>query len=449
MDTTVTPRKSGDQEMRESKQMPQAQQQQTGLDQLLLYFARFPLDQLSPRSTTGTIRLWKSGNAVTVRDDERVSRIFFKLVTEGFLSAPVLDQRGRFVGTIDLLDLASFTVDLFDESKLQPTEDQWTFFLEKEHKFWDAKATDVLAKKRKQDSQPIFRGNSVLQAMEVFSSTGVHRLPVLDEFQNIVGICTQSMIVSLLSQGIDMMGDVRNIPVSAMHSDLCKEVFTIKEDAKALEAFRLMIEKNVYGIAVVDNEGALVDNLSVRDLRGIGTNAAKFKRLYMPIKQFKELVRQEYPSQTPKLPITVNDNDTFEKVVRLMDDGNIHRVFEVQPIQQTAVGTGAGQQQQQQRVRPVHVISQIDVIKFVLKRAGVPVREAIEQQGRDTQQQQAQQPQQQQQGQQGQGPSAATGSAATATSMMPPPSPSQSQGQSQGQGMQGTRAAMDTSTATS
>jgi len=34
--------------------------------------------------------------------------------------------------------------------------------------------------------------------------------------------------------------------------------------------------------------GNLVDTLSVRDLRGIGSNAQNFMRLWLPVKAFKE-----------------------------------------------------------------------------------------------------------------------------------------------------------------
>ena len=49
----------------------------------------------------------------------------------------------------------------------------------------------------------------------------------------------------------------------------------------------MMIEKNVSGLAVVDDSGQLTTNISVTDLRGIGTNGERFSRLFRPIKQYK------------------------------------------------------------------------------------------------------------------------------------------------------------------
>jgi len=167
------------------------------------------------------------------------------------------------------------------------------------------------------------------------------------------------MIVSLLSQAMPTLSPVKDTHIAKMHDSLSKDVFAIREDAKAIDGFKLMVAKHVRGIGIVDESGLLVDTLSVRDLRGIGTNAAKFRRLFDTAKLFKERVRSDFPQQTPAAPLVVSEEDTLETVIRLMDDGNIHRVFEVE-----SSGGKPG--------KPVHVISQVDVIRFALKASGVP-----------------------------------------------------------------------------
>ncbi len=57
-------------------------------------------------------------------------------------------------------------------------------------------------------------------------------------------------------------------------------ILTINENARPLTAFRLMMEHGVCGLAVVDANGKLVDEISVRDMRGMGWDAASFWRLY-------------------------------------------------------------------------------------------------------------------------------------------------------------------------
>lgn len=49
-------------------------------------------------------------------------------------------------------------------------------------------------------------------------------------------------------------------------------------------------------------------------LSGIGNNAARWKRLALPVKAFKEIVRSEYAAQTPPSVLSVTLKDNLGKV---------------------------------------------------------------------------------------------------------------------------------------
>jgi len=221
-------------------------------------------------------------------------------------------------------------------------------------------------------------GFSLLHAMEIMAREGARRLAVLDERDRVVGIATQSMIISLLSQNLPLFGPAKDTPVREVHELLCGEVISIKDTARALDGFKLCAEKDVSGIAVQNPAGSLIDVLSVRDLRGMGTDGAKFWRLYEPVSAYKTLTRSLFPQQTPRHPLYVSECDTFERALKLMDDGNIHRVFEVLPrgakAEETVAGSEAMGAPSGVILEPVHVISQRDIIKFTLKLFGMPAQ---------------------------------------------------------------------------
>ena len=87
--------------------------------------------------------------------------------------------------------------------------------------------------------------------------------------------------------------------------------------------------QGISGLGVTGDKGHLVDVLSVRDLRGLGVKAEHFERLWLSVRRYKEEVRKEFRRQTPPVPIHVTEDDSFERVISAMDDGNIHRVFVV------------------------------------------------------------------------------------------------------------------------
>jgi len=145
-----------------------------------------------------------------------------------------------------------------------------------------------------------------------------------------------------------------------------RTILSCNDTDVTIHAFNKMIDHNVTGLAVVNTEGSLVGSLSIRDLRGIGLNADKFYRLYLSVKDFKEVVMKEFPQLNPvtKEPMPssalyVVPTDTLETVIKKMNDGNIHRLFVV-----SAASVKSGSP------RPVSILSQRDVMLYVLLRLG-------------------------------------------------------------------------------
>lgn len=339
------------------------------LDQLLLYFSRTLLEQVAPRPTTGTVKVWKDYDIVAVQEDERLPRVFSKLIVEGFLSVPVLDSHRRYVTTVDMLDLVMFVVDMFTKggAATTPTQKDWEQFFATEEKWASYTIRDVInhPKQRKPSVFPCYPGVSVLQGMTIFANTQIHRLPVINTQGRVQGFVTQSMVISLLSQNMAMLGRLANAKVADMEAILNPKLITVREDDKAIDAFRLMATHNVSGLGVLNNEGYLVDTISARDLRGIGNNAGRWSWLFQTVKDYKNLTRQEFSAQTPREVLSVTRDDTLARVIDLMDDGNIHRVFLVE--------------REEKGLRPKKVISQGDVIRFIVEAAGIKVTKEEEQ----------------------------------------------------------------------
>lgn len=339
-------------------------------DDLLQLFMKNNVDDHVPRPTTGNVR--KEGNVMTVQQSDTLSRVFRELTTEGFLGAPVLDGK-KYVGFISMIDLVKYTNSLFVGHSVE----EWIDFWEKSDDFSSATVKDIMETPDKwsRDPFPPTQSNfSSFHALETMAITGMHRIAVLDpDTQRVNGIITQSMLLSFLRQIKPHWGSFANIKVSSMTKDLKVIVHTAKESERAINAFNRMEDEEVSGLPVVNEEGVLVGSISARDLRAVGTSGEHFFRLYKTIKELKALERGMYPKLTPKthysrsaLPTSalfVTPNDTMERVIDLMHDGNIHRVFvcdsKINPV-------------------PRFVISQKDVLMLVLNyikhQSGTPPR---------------------------------------------------------------------------
>jgi len=403
---------------------------------------RTPIRFIHPRRANRTLPLWDS--AVTVRIDQKIPSVFQTLIDENILSAPVLTTEGRCCGFIEMMDLVTYTVGLFNS----PIDTELREFFTKSRTFRDATVLDVMeggeSSERLGGSSwrpfTVGRDYSMMHALEILARTQQHRVAVTmpppvpaptpptstsvpstttvgtpgpstsaaaasssapatsgatspqpslgptptqlpstsapgptptpaesqlaaksavnlppgtsgEPIERVVGVITESMMIGFLYVNLDKLGSAKDTPVSEMVSHYF--VLSVSETDTAIRAFRLMVERKVSGLAVVDADGRLTDTISVRDLKGIGTEAEMFTRLWDSVAEFKKWVKTRTPhcETLPRQPVVVLPTTTLDQVIRLMETEAVHRLFVVRTLEDR---------------RPINVISQADVLKFIL-----------------------------------------------------------------------------------
>ena len=201
--------------------------------------------------------------------------------------------------------------------------------------------------------QPAYIGCSSLGVLEQMARLGSHRVPVLSDAGQVLGLMTQSMFISLFSQQMHRLGRLSELRVGDLINSLMPAPLVVTMDSLTINAFKLMAKHNVAGLGVVDANGYLVGTITVKDLHGIGCKAEYFERLWYPVSQFLKTTQL-----TPRPPSTVNAMDTFQMVIQKMDDGHVHIVFVVS-------------QESELKQRPLHVITQRDVLKVICNNIGM------------------------------------------------------------------------------
>lgn len=410
------------------------------LDRMLVHLMRTPIRFIHPRRANRTLPLWDS--AVTVRTDQKIPSVFQTLIDENILSAPVLTAEGRCCGFIEMMDLVTYTVGLFNS----PIDTELREFFTKSRTFRDATVLDVMeggeSSERLGGSSwrpfTVGRDYSMMHALEILARTQQHRVAVTmpppvaptpptstsapipstttvgasgpstsaasgsstsaassssastasgvtspqpapgptptpaetqssapkaiavnlppgtscgEPIERVVGVITESMMIGFLYVNLEKLGPAKDTPVSEMVSHYF--VLSVSETDTAIRAFRLMVERKVSGLAVVDADGRLTDTISVRDLKGIGTEAEMFTRLWDSVAEFKKWVKTRTPhcETLPRQPVVVLPTTTLDQVIRLMETEAVHRLFVVRTLEDR---------------RPINVISQADVLKFIL-----------------------------------------------------------------------------------
>ncbi len=97
--------------------------------------------------------------------------------------------------------------------------------------------------------------------MEIFVK-GPHRIAVTDDSNHIVHILTQTNIISWLAEDTTRIGLKAEIPAKKF----MQPVVSVYQSTLAIDAFRIMSEKGLTSLAVVQ-DGILVGTLSASDLK--------------------------------------------------------------------------------------------------------------------------------------------------------------------------------------
>jgi len=135
--------------------------------------------------------------------------------------------------------------------------------------------------------------------------------------------------------------------------EMLKAVITVNNKDSVINAFDVMVERDITGVAVVDEQGRLIDHISVRDLKLIGVDSGMFWRLQQSVRTFthqlyKDLVRKR---KHIRRIVYVTPDAIIQDVITCFVKYAVHRVYVVDNHEQR---------------RPIGVCSHHDVIRQVI-----------------------------------------------------------------------------------
>jgi len=269
---------------------------------------------------------------------DKVTDVWRGLIEKNFLACPVmLKDEKRYYGFIDLADIARYVVYTFDPTYMNQNKDFWDLVKEEKH-FQNKTIADVIAHPHtvKNPFHPVPRGYSAFAVFEPMArEKGLHRVPVVDpETRQLYNLVTQSQIVNFLYANINLLGNKKNKPMN-MCQKFFKQVHCVSESEPAIKAFQMMVEKGIQGVGVIDSQGCLTGNLSVRDLKLISSDARLFWRLHQTVSSFLAKLRAEYQTKhgRPAKIVVATPTESLSAVVREMSDNHVHRVYLVDGIE--------------------------------------------------------------------------------------------------------------------
>jgi len=213
--------------------------------------------------------------------------------------------------------------------------------LEEEHHYTIA---EIANESRRNPWFTVNSNSSLSEVMGFMVEKKIHRVAVLDDKHELKHVITLSDLVQFIHSNMQLFASIQGKTIEELQLGL-KDVVTTTTDQKTYKAFLLMDSKSVTGVAVLDDQGRLVGNISASDLKRLDFNVELMKRLSVSVAEYCNLGSGE-KSQA----LSVSPKVTFEEVVSKLVTTRKHRVYVVNDDQ-----------------KPIGVISQIDVLQAALK----------------------------------------------------------------------------------
>jgi len=267
-------------------------------------------------TTAGTLVAEKTYTFTALTTDT-LETVLGKLLVHDILSVPVLDANTHQVkGMVSIFDLLIYIA--------------WSPYFETGSKNVVSTSLNNLDRPISRvlgltmESRDLFIVEpemSLISLIKPFSA-GLHRVLVPqkdDDGKKAYRVLSQSDVVAYLYKHRIEVKDIITKKLSELKI-APKPVKTISTSTSALDGFKNMTTDKVSALAVVDENGKLVANLSASDLRGI--TSRRLKDALKPVLEFIQSSRGFVRD-----PVTISLDDTLETAMHRVVNEGLHRLW--------------------------------------------------------------------------------------------------------------------------
>jgi CBS-domain-containing membrane protein len=233
-------------------------------------------------------------------------------------------KKSKWLGIISILDLVKEVLKEFDANMLDNEKQQQQLLNKTLGKLWEEKNLST-----KSPFFSVYRSETIEELLMLFGR-GIHRVAVTDEADNILHIVTQSTVVGYIAEHNQHLGKLVDLTMQEL--GFLKKVFTVNRKQTTIEALKVITDNKISAVAIVDDEGKLVGNLSASDLKGlIKLSNGKFSGdfftpLRLPVGDFLSKIREMH-GKSKTFILTCTPTTKLKEVVQLLAKEHVHRIF--------------------------------------------------------------------------------------------------------------------------
>lgn len=251
-----------------------------------------------------------------------------RLVELDIHSAPVWNEdEKQYIGMLDVIDIVEFLTTVFEEAEV--IGENFLALMEQIERFATTEVQTCADLSHRNPFVPISDDSDLYAVVRILSEYGVHRVNVFDSKGALTNIITQSALLKLIDQNLDKVSNVVDKSIAELGIGT-SPVISIASSHHTIAAFKLIREKKLYAVPVLDDRGVLIGVISARDVRFVVKSPAHMYLLYEPISKFiVQIHAEEINERSPA--ICCNPDDSLKSVIKKLLINRINRVYTTDP----------------------------------------------------------------------------------------------------------------------
>eukprot|EP01097_Dermamoeba_algensis_P008667 TRINITY_DN586_c0_g2_i1.p1 TRINITY_DN586_c0_g2~~TRINITY_DN586_c0_g2_i1.p1 ORF type:complete len:313 (-),score=61.79 TRINITY_DN586_c0_g2_i1:102-1040(-) len=287
------------------------------LEQIHQLLKSTPVEQISATSV------------IVVSSEDSLRRVFEILSVNNILSAPVYDLNAKkLLGVVELVDLLSFILKNLPASFLE--KEKGGLYEESElnqntlNLFLTTPIRDItLSSSPHKQVLAVEKTTSLWDVAKLFAD-GAKRIFV-KHGHLLVSVVSESNLLQFVNSHASSFASISQKTVSSLQ--LIQPLpLVVSVEQKSFEVFTLLQQKDLNAAAVVDEDGKLLTNVSLRDIKGLRHQHFRFSFLHLPILELLEENRKH--SDKARAPVfVVQPTDTYAHVLSRIQTLHVHQLY--------------------------------------------------------------------------------------------------------------------------
>jgi len=167
--------------------------------------------------------------------------------------------------------------------------------------------------------------NSLSGVIEEFSKGYYHSAAVRDDSGLVINVIAQWDVANFLLRNSTLIHSLLNVTIEQMYPKYLegtRDVISVTENTCVMDALKLICDKKISAVAVVDKNNNFVGNFSASNIKSL-YDPWDFRMLSDKVKPFLEFTAQRHPSGI----VTSSPTSTIQRVLEIMSKERVHRVY--------------------------------------------------------------------------------------------------------------------------